>query len=406
MNYPFLLRQSATHLYTSARMYDTGYHLLDACTIEPALKDDELAQAILRSDLIHQDASNMPRIFSVNHTLIFAWIKTPEHFFLLGPTFFAPFPAFTTDLGLPDIQAQAMLDLVPKCNMQILADDCALLFNLDRTADSSFQCLQSQRIIEANLLPQEQTDQTMKTLHQTIFQNVENSFVHNPYNHEKLEVNAIRSGDVETLKTALEIRFPGRYGKLSNDRLRNELYLAVVNVTLASRAAIDGGLHPETAFYLSDVSIQRIDACRDPNEIIRRTKDAQLHFAEAVRDLKSDVRKDMLPKENAHIVRCKDYIFAHLHGKVSVRQIADAIGLEANYLSALFKRYEKITLKQYITQEKVKLIKNMLTYSDYTFAEIAAYLGFSSQSHMGMDFKRITGQTLGEYRNRYGKGNF
>ncbi|MFR3184089.1 MAG: AraC family transcriptional regulator [Enterococcus sp.] len=38
--------------------------------------------------------------------------------------------------------------------------------------------------------------------------------------------------------------------------------------------------------------------------------------------------------------------------------------------------------------------------------EIASYLGFSSQSYLGQQFKKLTGFTLKEYRDRYGVSEF
>ena len=51
----------------------------------------------------------------------------------------------------------------------------------------------------------------------------------------------------------------------------------------------------------------------------------------------------------------------------------------------------------------VSLTKNLLTYSPYSYIEIATYLGFSSQSHMGKVFKKYTDMTLRQYRERYGR---
>ena len=59
-----------------------------------------------------------------------------------------------------------------------------------------------------------------------------------------------------------------------------------------------------------------------------------------------------------------------------------------------------------ILNEKIKLVEKMLTYSPYSYVEIAAYLGFASQSHMGAEFKRLTGMTPRAYRNRYQKDDF
>lgn len=54
----------------------------------------------------------------------------------------------------------------------------------------------------------------------------------------------------------------------------------------------------------------------------------------------------------------------------------------------------------------MKLVKNLLIYSQYSYIEIASYLGFSSQSYLGQQFKKLTGFTLKEYRDRYGVSEF
>jgi AraC-like DNA-binding protein len=76
------------------------------------------------------------------------------------------------------------------------------------------------------------------------------------------------------------------------------------------------------------------------------------------------------------------------------------------YLSALFKKTEQITITDYILREKVKLAKNLLTYSEYTIEHIGLYLGFSSQSHFGKVFKKYTGVTPNLYRQRNARKDF
>ena len=77
-----------------------------------------------------------------------------------------------------------------------------------------------------------------------------------------------------------------------------------------------------------------------------------------------------------------------------------------NFLTSLFHREEGISLYQYIFAQKIDLAKNLLIYSDYSYIDIANYLGFTSQSHLSARFKAATGMTLREYRNRYKKETF
>ena len=244
-----------------------------------------------------------------------------------------------------------------------------------------------QKLLADHFLRPDADDLNMASLSRLLFDKRESNFVHNPFNHEVREVDAVERGDTEELEEIINEDYSGRYGTLSDDPLRQEIYLGIIVVTLASRAAIRGGLSPEAAFYLSDNYIQALEKCTTPME------------------LKSDrvsSTEDMSP----HISRCKDYVYSHLHRNLQVQDIASAIGLEPNYLSALFKKCEHVTLKQYIINAKIRLVQNLLTYSDYSCIEIASYLGFSSQSHMGEHFRRVTGMTPRKYREKYRKNDF
>ena len=89
-----------------------------------------------------------------------------------------------------------------------------------------------------------------------------------------------------------------------------------------------------------------------------------------------------------------------------MREIARAIGLEENYLSSLFKQCEGETLTSYIMRQKIKLAKNMLMYSAYSYIQIASYLGFASQSHFGQTFKKLTDMTPKAFREAYAREDF
>ncbi len=106
---------------------------------------------------------------------------------------------------------------------------------------------------------------------------------------------------------------------------------------------------------------------------------------------------------NPYVSQCRNYVYTHLNDKLRVRDIADRLGIHANYLSALFLACEKIPLSEFIRREKINFARNLLIYSDFSFSEIASSLGFSSQSHLGKQFKEATQMTLKQYRQRYGK---
>ena len=132
----------------------------------------------------------------------------------------------------------------------------------------------------------------------------------------------------------------------------------------------------------------------------------EFKYAEMVADLNSQKAGRPRKDQNPRVDQCKDYIFKHLHEKIRIQDIADELYLNANYLSEIFRQHEGLTITDFILREKVGLTKNLLSYSPYSYSEIAAYLGFSSQSHLGKTFKKHTGMTLKQYRDQYGVREF
>lgn len=234
-----------------------------------------------------------------------------------------------------------------------------------------------------------------------LFNNQEEQRSHNSYEEELREMQSIETGNMEMLKSCWEKIQPTSYGMLSENRIRNIKNLCIVVVSFASRAAIRGGIHPEIAFSLCDSYVQEIEACDDAGILVQLTHRAECHYTELVIEANGLKGKDKYLKPSAHIAQCKKYIFSHLHDKLTVQEIAGKLHLNANYLSGLFKKYEGQTILQFVLKEKVKLAQNMLVYSNYSFGEIANYLGFSSQSHLGVHFKKYVHMTLGEYRTQY-----
>lgn len=239
-----------------------------------------------------------------------------------------------------------------------------------------------------------------------IFSNQEEQSFHNSYEQELREMKSIELGNLEMLKKCWTEIQPTSYGKLSGNPIRNIKNLCIIIIAFASRAAIRGGVSPELAFSLCDSYIQKVEDSNDSLVLVQLARRAEQRYTELVSELDCPKAYPKISQSSAHVEECKNYIFSHLHEKLTVQNIADEIHINANYLSSVFKKYEGITLLQFILKEKVKLAQNMLIYSNYSYSQIANYLGFSSQSHLNMCFKKITHLTLGEYRNHFSSKNF
>lgn len=249
---------------------------------------------------------------------------------------------------------------------------------------------------QRNGLKEESVAGSRKQISEELFDRQERAVAHNPYSQEVREMDSIRKGDCMMLEKSLSETYAGEVGKLAKNELRQAKNLAICVITLASRAAIEGGILPEPAFTMVDGYIQKIEDMESEMEIGALMRKAEYDFASQVWESKQKGAVNPL------VERAKDYIFKNMHVKISVKNMAGELGIHADYLSDLFHRTEGITLQRYIMENRIHLSENLLRYTDYSAKEIGYYFAFQSQSHFGKVFKEVTGMTPGEYRKRFG----
>lgn len=96
---------------------------------------------------------------------------------------------------------------------------------------------------------------------------------------------------------------------------------------------------------------------------------------------------------HSRLQQALDYIHIHLDQELSLGQIAEVINISPTYFASLFKRATGISPHQYVIQERVERAKSLLLKTDLSITDIALQVGFSSQSHLTQQFKRLTGIT-------------
>lgn len=346
--------------------------------------------------LIAESATFLPRIVSAEGNLIYGIVPFQQDFYVIGPNLLQENVHLNHRLcGYPG--PETTRSLLYECDLSNYVHILLLLYHLEAEKPEG-----ETDIIHENCLESTITETIQKTYTETTFERNETEQPHNPYDQEFREQSSIENGNIAELRESIAEDYIGSIGTLAKDPLRHTKNHAIVLITLASRSAIRGGLSHEIAFSLSDSNIQKIEECRDSVSAMQIARDAEFQYAAMVHELKEQQKGTSVKEKNPHIRRCKNYIYSHLHDKLTVQSLADALDINANYLSGLFQKYEGISLSHYILREKIERAKNLLTYSEYSYIEIATYLGFSSQSHLGAQFKKITGCTLRQYRSTYG----
>lgn len=258
--------------------------------------------------------------------------------------------------------------------------------------------LSEEEIWEHNKSTYESVTNINKSISLEFFARNENAGKHNPYEQELREMESIENGDENTLRKSISEVYEGQIGILAKNPLRHHKNVAIGNVTLASRAAIKGGVDAEISFSMADIFIRQIEAMTSISEIEEYKKEMKIQYAKQVKAGKENGRSDINPL----IREVKNYIFTHMHEAIKIVEVARQFNVNPDYLSHLFSVHEKMTFRHYVLNEKIDRSKNLLKYSDYKIQEIGFYLGFSSQSHYTKVFKDFTGMKPSEYRKAYG----
>lgn len=278
---------------------------------------------------------------------------------------------------------------VPVLNRRKLLSISAMIFYIVHQ-----ELITPEKILQENKKMEQLNIKTINTNIEISKTLQELTFHHDPL-LEIMLIKNIQEGRVEELRNQKMTVAEENIGVLSKSSyIRSKKNLSICGIAIATRAAMNGGLHPEKAYTLSDVFIQQLEELKDINDIDRFTEEVFYTFAEAV----SKVREKRYSKT---ITICQSYILKHVYDEINHTDLANEVDLNPNYLSVLFKQEVGISVTEYIQQVRIDEAKNLLSYTDTPISVIGSWLNFTDQSYFTKIFKKHVGITPKKYRERH-----
>ncbi len=115
--------------------------------------------------------------------------------------------------------------------------------------------------------------------------------------------------------------------------------------------------------------------------------------------------KSGLKPEDAiqHLERLKSYMDTekpYLNGKLSLKEVADALDISPNHLSEIINGQLNQNFFDFVNGYRVNLVKEKMVdphYNNYSLLGVAIECGFNSKSSFNAIFKKATGKTPTEY---------
>lgn len=339
--------------------------------------------------LEHCTQSDFPIL--VNDAIGLCWIASgdsingkPDSIYVIGPIYSASFSEKQLEYKLN--QTNLAISLKRQLTEELKQTPVVLYSSFLKYGIMLYYCIHDTHIqIQDIMINQNESDNSFDEWQSTSF--------HGTWHKEQQLMKLVEEGNLNFTEHYYNITPTGTPGIMSlNDPLRQAKNEGIVLTALCTRAAIRGGLHPETSYTVSDYYIQKIEASLNQSEVYSLCSEILSAFISRVHQCKE--RKQYSPAVN----ECMHYIELHITAKLEIDSIADNLGYTGYYLSSKFKKETGKSINDYIKSAKIEYAKFLLSTTPKTPGEISDELHFSSPSFFSATFKKYTNMTPTQYR--------
>lgn len=98
----------------------------------------------------------------------------------------------------------------------------------------------------------------------------------------------------------------------------------------------------------------------------------------------------------------REYAALHYREQITSESLRRDLNYHPYYLNRVFKEATGIPFHRYLVEYRIRAAQRLLTVTEMTVTEIAREVGFTSQTHFSAAFRRQTGLSPSEYRDRHG----
>ena len=214
------------------------------------------------------------------------------------------------------------------------------------------------------------------------------------YEYSITLTEAVKEGNL-----SLALSLMGRHTPSSENQVRNpnplrnaQNYCIVLNTQL--RHALEGsGIHPSRIDALSSdigVQIERLSSLNQIPELMNRML---RQYCRLVQEYKFPGLRPL-----THLAVC--YVKDHLAENITVKETANALAVNANYLSTVFHNDIGCTFIDFVNKERIDQAATLLKNTSLQIQQIATMVGYNNTSYFAKQFRRLYGRTPQQYRSR------
>lgn len=112
----------------------------------------------------------------------------------------------------------------------------------------------------------------------------------------------------------------------------------------------------------------------------------------------SSISKENFITDSVLVHSIIDYLEKHITEKLSLNDIAEYLHYSVSHISNVFTKAMNCSIINYLINLRIQKAKEYIIEGKYTLKEISAILNFDSPQYFSLQFKKLTGLTLSQYK--------
>ncbi|WNR42682.1 helix-turn-helix domain-containing protein [Paenibacillus roseipurpureus] len=208
----------------------------------------------------------------------------------------------------------------------------------------------------------------------------------------------MQTGDVSIVQSHLDALSSfqegfNRFELASGDILRSAKNHFISTCAIVCQIAVQSGVENEYARTMAYKFVVRAENLGTRAEIVLLMKEMILKFTAAIKQFAN-------PQYSSLVREIIQYMHVHFFEKITLNEVADKFGKHPSYISNKINLETGQSFSDNLNEIRITESKRLLTASQKSINEIAVAVGFDYQNHFSKVFKKITGITPSEYRNK------
>lgn len=211
-----------------------------------------------------------------------------------------------------------------------------------------------------------------------------------PINEELDIINCLSTGNKESLAPGVE----NFYNKLCVDKLPSKKFLQKITISLCSRIykfCIDKNINVKDIF---DSELEIFDKLEDCETIM----ELKIYICSVLNNVVDKIKE--VSKKNVVITLAVEYIIKNYNKDISLEVVSKELYISTGYLSLLFKQEMKVNFIDFISNYRIEKAKELLKDNSLKNYQVARQVGFNDEKYFSQLFKKHTGITPTQYRQK------